>query len=376
MNNERSNCDKRCPNIDWSRSNTQYSMPLRDLPKTNPASFDKNFLFSRVSHPQRGLKFHHSAGQKNVAKTKTKHFHQTNKNTTPNRLHPTSYGIAPKKHPKSLVENKIDHHKNTSPLHAPGVQTFLAPIPQKLERDFGDGIWLQWVLSMGFSDIRNPYHKPRKNEWSVWLLRVFLVSCPYITIKKLGQKNFILRPCRRYLNQPKRFDAPKLTAKDCLKKPMMNGRTCLIFWSTLSWKSTYPMEKNTHYHNYLWKGYVCSQGVWLWRWETSLHIGWWQWNLITSVDGALGERQGWQWISHCWNYWVCISQNKSQDFWTKINSKARMFLLRGSYLFPLEPIFVGRFWVSFVIGQEIWLPKWNKSTFDQEQPSRYKVSMW
>lgn len=211
MNNERSNCDKRCPNIDWSRSNTQYSMPLRDLPKTNPASFDKNFLFSRVSHPQRGLKFHHSAGQKNVAKTKTKHFHQTNKNTTPNRLHPTSYGIAPKKHPKSLVENKIDHHKNTSPLHAPGVQTFLAPIPQKLERDFGDGIWLQWVLSMGFSDIRNPYHKPRKNEWSVWLLRVFLVSCPYITIKKLGQKNFILRPCRRYLNQPKRFDAPKLT---------------------------------------------------------------------------------------------------------------------------------------------------------------------
>ena len=141
MNNERSNCDFRCPNIDWS--NTQYNMPPPcDLPKTNPESFDKNFLFSRVSHPQRGLKFHHSAGKKNVAKMKTKHFHQTNKNTTPNRLHPSSYGIAKKKHPKSLVENKINHHKNTSPLHAPGVQTFLAPIPQKLERDFGDGIRL------------------------------------------------------------------------------------------------------------------------------------------------------------------------------------------------------------------------------------------
>ena len=102
---------------------------------------------------------------------------------------------------------------------------------------------------------------------------------------------------------------------------------------------------------------VSSHGIWLWRWETSLHIGWWQWNLITSVDGALGERQGWQWISHCWNYRVCISQNKSQDLWTKITSKARMFPLRGSYLFPLEPIFVGRFWVSFVIGWEILLPK-------------------
>lgn len=81
MNNERSNCDFRCPNIDWS--NTQYNMPPPcDLPKTNPASFDKNFLFSRVSHPQRGLKFHHSAGKKNVAKMKTKHFHLQQKHNT------------------------------------------------------------------------------------------------------------------------------------------------------------------------------------------------------------------------------------------------------------------------------------------------------
>jgi len=58
--------------------------PPCDLPKTIPASFDKNFLFSRVSHPQRGLKFHHSAGKKHVEKRRpsistkpTKTQHQT-----------------------------------------------------------------------------------------------------------------------------------------------------------------------------------------------------------------------------------------------------------------------------------------------------------
>ena len=103
--------------------------------------------------------------------------------------------------------------------------------------------------------------------------------------------------------------------KDCLKKPWWTEENASSF-GLHSWKWTYPMEKNIHCHNYLWKGYVSFQGIWDF--------------ILPRINPRISE---------------------------KTNSKATMLPLRGSYLFPPEPIFVGRFWVSFVIGWEIFLPK-------------------